>query len=108
MTFTSREQGDMARILVVDDYCDTVESMTRWLEHFGHDVLTARDGGQALEVAARRPPDCVLLDLGLPGVDGYEVASRLRREADRPLVIIAITGHGREEVRRRALAAGCD
>ena len=52
MTFTAREQGDMAKILVVDDYIDTVESMTLWLEHFGHDVQTARDGGQALDVAA--------------------------------------------------------
>src|SRR3954447_8383973 len=98
----------MANILVVDDYIDAVESMTWWLEHFGHDVQIARDGRQALEVAARRPPDCVLLDLGLTGVDGYEVASRLRREVDRPLVIIAITGHDREPARRRALAAGCD
>ena len=56
----------------------------------------------------RQPPNFVLLDLGLPGLDGYQVASRLRQELDAPPVIIAITGHGREEDRQRALAAGCD
>jgi phosphotransferase system HPr (HPr) family protein len=98
----------MAKILVVDDYIDTVESMAMWLKRYGHDVQVARDGYQAVEIARRQPPNYVLLDLGLPGLDGYQVASRLRRELDAPPVIIAITGYGREEDRRRALAAGCD
>src|SRR3954454_3741211 len=98
----------MANILVVDDYSDTVESMAMWLEQYGHDVLVARDGDQAIEIARRQPPNYVLLDLCLPGLDGYQVASRLRQELGAPPVIIAITGHGREEDRRRAFAAGCD
>src|SRR5438309_1977912 len=98
----------MANILVVDDYSDTVESMAMWLKHYGHEVQVARDGYQAVEIARRQPPNYVLLDLGLPRLDGYEVAARLRQELGAPPVIIAITGHGREEDRRRALAAGCD
>ena len=70
----------MANILVVDDYSDTAESMAMWLKQFGHDVLIARDGYQAIEIARRQPPNYVLLDLGLPGLDGYQVASRLRQE----------------------------
>ena len=98
----------MANILVVDDYSDTVESMAMWLKHYGHDVQVARDGYQAVAIARRQRPNYVLLDLGLPGLDGYQVATRLRRELASPPVIIAITGHGREEDRQRALAAGCD
>ena len=70
----------MANILVVDDYSDTVESMAMWLKHYGHDVQVAHDGYQAIEIARRQPPNYVLLDLGLPGLDGYQVASRLRLE----------------------------
>src|SRR5690242_2803684 len=98
----------MANILVVDDYSDTVESMAMWLKHYGHKIQVAHDGYQAIEIARRQPPNYVLLDLGLPGLDGYQVASRLRLELGSSPVIIAITGHGREEDRRRALAAGCD
>jgi phosphotransferase system HPr (HPr) family protein len=98
----------MANILVVDDYNDTVESMAMWLKQYGHDVHVARDGYQAIEMARRQRPNYVLLDLGLPRLDGYQVASRLRQEMSAPPVIIAITGHGREEDRQRALAAGCD
>ena len=74
----------MANILVVDDYSDTVESMAMWLKHFGHDVQVARDGYQAVAIAHRQRPNYVLLDLGLPGLDGYQVASRLRRELAAP------------------------
>ncbi len=101
-------QVDMAKILVVNDYPDTAEAMALLLRCLGHHVQIARDGPQALELARRQPPDVVLLDLGLPGLDGYQVASTLRRELHKPLVIIAVTGYGREEDRRRALAAGCD
>lgn len=101
-------QVEMTKILVVDDYTDTAESMALWLKLIGHHVEVARDGYRAIELARRKRPDYVLLDLGLPGLDGYEVARRLRQELAGPLVILAITGHGREVDRRRALAAGCD
>jgi phosphotransferase system HPr (HPr) family protein len=98
----------MANILVVDDYRDSVESMATWLEHYGHDVQIARDGYQAIEIARRQRPNYVLLDLGMPGLDGYQVATKLRKEMEGPLVIIAITGYGQEADRQRAFAAGCD
>jgi phosphotransferase system HPr (HPr) family protein len=98
----------MARILVVDDCNDTAESAAKWLQIVGHDVRVAYDGYDALDLARRQQPNFVLLDLGLPHLDGYQVASRLRQELDGPLVIIAITGYGQAEDRRRALEAGCD
>jgi phosphotransferase system HPr (HPr) family protein len=81
--------------------------MARWLKLLGHDVKVARDGYQAIDIARRQRPDCVLLDIGLPGPDGYQVASRLRQELAVP-IIIAVTVYGQEEDRRRTLAAGCD
>jgi phosphotransferase system HPr (HPr) family protein len=99
---------DTARILVVDDDRDTAESMACLLRHFGHEVQTARDGYQAIQIARRAQPRYVLLDLGLPGLDGYEVASRLRQELAESIVLIAITGYGRAEDRHCALASGFD
>jgi CheY-like chemotaxis protein len=105
---TASRQVDMASILVVDDHCDSAQSVARWLELFGHEVDTARDGIEAIEIARRQQPQYVLLDLGLPRLDGYEVALRLRQELAGPLVIIAITAFCREQDRRRAFEAGCD
>jgi phosphotransferase system HPr (HPr) family protein len=105
---TSGHQVDRAKILVVDDYPDTAESTARWLHCLGHHVQIARDGHQAIDIARRQRPDIVLLDLGLPGLDGYQVASTLRRELHGPLIIIAVTGYGQEEDRRLAREAGCD
>jgi phosphotransferase system HPr (HPr) family protein len=99
---------DSARILVVDDDRDTAETLAYLLRIFGHDVRTALDGYQAIEIARRERPTHVLLDLGLPGLDGYQVASRLREELPETIGLIAITGYGCEEDRRRALAAGFD
>jgi phosphotransferase system HPr (HPr) family protein len=107
MHLSSRD-ADLAGILVVDDHRDTAESMARLLKVFGHDVRIALDGYQAIEVARSQRPRCALLDVGLPGLDGYQVASRLRREVSESMVLIAITGYGREEDRRSALAAGFD
>ena len=78
------------------------------LKHFGHDVHIARNGNQAIEIACSQRPRYVLLDIGLPGLDGYHVASRLRQELAESIVIIAVTGYGREDDRRRALASGFD
>src|SRR4051812_20383596 len=98
----------MANILVVEDYDDSADSMALWLKLCGHDVQIARDGYQAIEMARRELPNFVLLDIGLPGLDGYQVASRIRQELGTLPIIIAITGYGREEDRQRALTAGCD
>jgi phosphotransferase system HPr (HPr) family protein len=98
----------MANILVVDDYSDSANALALWLKQFGYDVQIARDGYQAIEIARRQRPNHVLLDLGLPGLDGYQVAATLRQEHPGPLLIIAVTGFASEEYRRRALAAGCD
>jgi CheY-like chemotaxis protein len=98
----------VSRILVVDGDRDTVETTACLLRTFGHDVPTARDGSRALEIARRQRPDYVLLDLALPGMDGYQVASRLRQELTEPTVFIAITGYGQEEDRCRSREAGID
>jgi PAS domain S-box-containing protein len=97
------------RVLVVDDNRDSAESLALLLRLFGNDVRTAHDGRQGLVVAETYRPDVVLLDIGLPGLNGYEVARQLR---ERPklagVVLVALTGFGTEEDRRQARAAGFD
>ena len=73
----------------------------------GHEVHWARDGSAALAMTPRLAPDVVLLDIGLPGIDGYEVARRLRATST-PSALVALTGYGQEEDRARALVAGFD
>jgi PAS domain S-box-containing protein len=98
-----------ARILVVDDNVDVAESMAVLLELEGHQVRTVYTAHAALETARTFRPDVVLLDIGLPGMDGYEVARRLRAcPATRHVLLIALTGYGREEDRARSKAAGFD
>jgi PAS domain S-box-containing protein len=98
-----------ARILVVDDNVDMVRGISILLTLIGHEVATAHDGHAALEVAREFRPEFVLLDIGLPGIDGYEVAARLRREEGcKDAVIVAVTGYGRDEDRRRSKEAGFD
>jgi CheY-like chemotaxis protein len=97
------------RVLVVDDNVDTAQSIQMLLKEAGHDVHVAHDGLKALEVARRLRPEFVFLDLGLPGLDGFEVARALRREPDLQSVrIIAISGYGGEADRRKAQEAGVD
>ncbi len=83
--------------------------MAALLRHDGHVVRIARSAGDALDLALESTPDVVLLDIGLPGVSGYEVARTLRaRPGGRELRIAAISGYGQTEDRRRANEAGCD
>jgi CheY-like chemotaxis protein len=97
------------RLLVVDDNQDTAESLALFLRLTGHEVRTATDGLAALEVACEFRPDAVILDIGLPGLDGNEVARRLRREPElKWLVLVALTGYGGDGHRRRCLEAGFD
>jgi CheY-like chemotaxis protein len=96
------------RVLVVDDNIDAVESLAMVLQHMGHEVRTAADGPKALALAGAYRPELVLLDIGLPGIDGYEVARRLRKQAVAPMLLVALTGYGQEEDRRRSREAGFD
>ena len=96
------------RILVVDDNVDASESLAMLLRLDGHDVLIAHDGLQALRVATDERPATILLDIGLPGMDGYEVCRRLRAQGFTDTRIIAMTGYGQDKDRRRAMEAGFD
>jgi CheY-like chemotaxis protein len=97
------------RVLVVDDCPDTTATLQLLLRFWGHEARVAHDGPAALALAAAFRPDVVLLDLGLPGMDGYEVARRLRERTDSGrLLVVVLSGYGRDEDRRRSLEAGCD
>jgi PAS domain S-box-containing protein len=97
------------RILVVDDSVDTARGMARLLKLIGHEVTTAHNGPEAIELAKECRPDFVLLDIGLPGMSGYEVASQLRQEqCGKKTVIVAVSGYGQDEDRRRSKNAGFD
>ena len=97
------------RILVVDDNVDVVETTTMLLSLSGHQVRSAKDGLQALHMAAEFRPDVVLLDIGLPLMDGYEVARRLRQTPQTAgALLIALTGYGRQGDRQRGRDAGFD
>lgn len=101
--------GQRRRLLVVDDNKDAAESMSMLLEMWGHEVAYAYDGPSAIETAEQWQPEAVFLDIGLPGMDGYEVAERLRELPQaRNAVLIAITGYGQEDDRRRSQRAGID
>jgi len=97
------------RALLVDDNVDAASSLSLLLQLAGHDVCVAHDGPEALKLASDFKPDIVLLDIGLPGMGGYEVARRLRRmpELGRP-VLVAVTGWGAPEDRLRSKEAGFD
>jgi len=96
-------------VLVVDDNHDNAESLSMFVRLLGHEVETAHDGLQAIETARRFAPDLVLLDIGLPKLDGYEVAQRLRADATcAKSCLVAITGWGRDEDSERAKEAGFD
>lgn len=96
------------KILVVDDAVDGATSIALLLRAMGHLVALAHDGFAALEEARRLRPDVVLLDLGLPRMDGFEVARRLRAELGRQMLIVAVTGYVQEEDRQKAIEAGFD
>jgi signal transduction histidine kinase len=97
------------RVLVVDDNRDSAESLAALLGVLGHDVHAAHDGREALELARRLAPDLVLLDIGMPGMSGHEVARRLRADAGlSDTVLIALTGYGSDDDRRASREAGFD
>jgi hypothetical protein len=91
----------------VDDNVDTALSFSMLLRASGHDVQTAHDGLKAVKAAIEYRPDIVLLDIGLPGLNGYEVAKQLRAHPDmKHVVLVALTGYGQDSDRQTSSAAG--
>lgn len=98
-----------ARILVADDNLDAAESLATLLEFHGHQVQFVHDGESALQALETFRPDVALLDIGMPKLDGYEVARRARQMSwGGKLKLLALTGWGHDQDRREALAAGFD
>ncbi len=103
---TGQERGQHGRILIVDDNVDMAHGLARLLKLLGNDVRTAHDGPNAIAEALAFRPGFILLDIGLPGMDGYQVARQLRQKGFQDAVIIAISGYGQEEDRLRSREAG--
>jgi CheY-like chemotaxis protein len=99
--------GMARRILIVDDNIDAAELLTTLLQTLGHDVALAHDGTAALDIAPGFAPQVALLDIGLPNMDGYELARRLRQfEGCRRTLLVAVTGYGQDDDRQRSRDAG--
>jgi CheY-like chemotaxis protein len=97
------------RVLVVDDNHDAAESMRMLLQVLGHETRAAYDGNDAVAIAAEYRPDVVFLDLGMPGMDGYQLARALRvLPGFENVTLVALTGFGSEEHRRKTIEAGID
>jgi CheY-like chemotaxis protein len=96
------------RILVIEDNRDVREPLEVLLRELGHDVSSAVDGAQGIDRALELRPDVALVDIGLPRFDGYEVARHVRAALGDAITLVALTGYGQPEDRRRALAAGFD
>jgi PAS domain S-box-containing protein len=108
-TATGQPPARRSRVLVVDDNADAADSIAVLLRTFGHDVRVAYSGPAALEAAAEHQPDVVLLDIGLPEMDGYELARRLRQNPRLENVsLVAVTGYGQESDRLRSHLTGFD
>jgi two-component system CheB/CheR fusion protein len=106
---TTRPGGRLLQILVVEDNNDAGKSLAMVLRLWGHEVRVVRDGPAALQAVGQERPDVVLLDIGMPGMDGYEVAKRLRAQAAmKKALLIALTGYGQDEDRWRSREAGFD
>src|SRR5438067_4763629 len=109
MPVAPKRAAKRLRVLVVEDNQDAADSLKMLLELFGYEVTVAYTGPAGVEAAAAWRPDVVLCDIGLPGLNGYEVARALRRNpATASVRIIAVTGYGGEEDRRRSHEAGFD
>jgi DNA-binding response OmpR family regulator len=101
--------ADEMRVLVVDDNIDAAETLSTFLEMTGMHTRMAHTGPAAVDAALDYRPDVVLLDIGLPGIDGYEVARRIRSRPEvSRVLLIALTGWGTEADQRRAREAGFD
>lgn len=101
--------GPSLRVLLVDDWPDAAEAMAALTRLWGHDTRIAHDGASALDLAALYRPDVIFLDVGLPGIDGYQVARRLRENPSlHETFIVSVTGCADEQALRLSREAGCD
>lgn len=105
---TRQDAARPQRILIVEDHVDSADGMATLLRLDGHEVKAVYDGPSALSCATEFAPETVLLDIGLPGMDGYEVARRLRATLGGEVLIIALTGYGQDEDRRKSEEAKID
>jgi CheY-like chemotaxis protein len=106
---TAEPTGPSLRVLVVDDNVDTAQTLAMLLKTSGHDVRTAHTGPNALEATLDYQPNVVLLDIGLPGLNGYEVAKRIRQQPVlHNIVLVAMTGYGQETDRQLSQESGFD
>ena len=97
------------RVLVVEDNADVAEMLAAYLQELGHEVIQAHDGPAGLDAALRHRPEVIVCDIGLPGLDGYELARRVRETPSlQPCVLIAVSGYGDSTDRERARTAGFD
>ncbi|WP_337177385.1 response regulator [Paludisphaera sp.] len=105
----SAEEARPLRVLLVEDHPDGAEVLVSLIRLWGHLVVAAADGAEALDVLDEARPDVILMDLGLPGMDGYALARRVRERAQDPKpLLVAVTGYGHEEARRMSREAGFD
>jgi signal transduction histidine kinase/ActR/RegA family two-component response regulator len=104
----ARAAGATRRILIIEDNDDAREMLRESLLMSGHQVSVARDGASGLAIAASALPEVALVDVGLPDMDGYQVARHLRSSANARMFLVALTGYGQPDDRRRALEAGFD
>jgi CheY-like chemotaxis protein len=101
--------ADCLDVLIIEDDTDAATMLCALLESLGHSVRMTTDGVSGLDAARSRPPHLAFVDIGLPGIDGYQVASDLRTQLSADDVqLVAVTGYGRPEDRTRALEAGFD
>ena len=99
----------LLNVLIADDNFDAAESLAVWLSIHGHEVRVVHDGDEAIAAFDAEPAEVAILDIGMPGLSGYDVARRMRRGSpDRPLTLIAVTGRGEDSDRARSAAAGFD
>jgi CheY-like chemotaxis protein/anti-sigma regulatory factor (Ser/Thr protein kinase) len=99
-------QTSSRRILVIEDNQDSRDLLRIKLRQLGHKVEAAEDGSKGLDKLLAAPPDVALVDIGLPGIDGYEIARRVRESLGHHVYLIALTGYGQAEDKKKALAAG--
>jgi CheY-like chemotaxis protein len=108
VALTDASGQERLHVLVVEDNEDNRDALKLLVEYLGHHVAAAEDGLDGLARALAQPPDVMLVDIGLPGLDGYEVARRVRCALGGGVKLVAVTGYGQPEDRRRAFAAGFD
>ena len=106
---SSAPRGSAKRVLLVEDNADVADMLAAYLRRVGHEVIQARDGRTGLDEALRRRPEVIVCDIGLPGLDGYEIARRVRDTPEpHACVLIAVSGYGDSIDRERARQAGFD